>query len=67
MSNIFCCGQFGCDVIGIDDDAQDYAKKQREIWAWEERRKRGEFPPIDEQNEFIEAAYQRYKNISLTA
>ena len=67
MSKIFCCGQGVCDVIVIDDDAQDYAKEQREIWLRKEKRKRGKFPPIDEQNEFVEAAYQRHKNINLTA
>ena len=67
MSKIFCCGQGGCDIIVIDDYAQAYAKEQREIWVKEEKRRKGIFPPIDEQNEFMEAAYQRHKNINLTA
>jgi len=63
MSNLFCCGQFGCDIIEIDDNAMDYAKDERNRWVWDQHRKTGEFPTIDEQSEYIDAAYNRYRNI----
>ena len=63
MSIMFCCGQFGCDIIEIDDDVQKYANEELKKWVWEQHRKRGEFPSIDEQSEYLEAICNRIKNI----
>lgn len=32
-------------------------------WAWKERRKKGDFPSIDEQGEVYDKHYRRHQNI----
>lgn len=63
MSKLFYCGQSGCSVLIIDDEAREYAMAKTKEWAWQQKSKRGEFPSIEEKSEIIEEHYNRYNNI----
>jgi len=62
---MFICGQSGCDAVDIDDAAMAEANEQRKAWARLEKLKRGEFPPIVEQIDYLNAAYKRLTEIRI--
>lgn len=63
MGIIFMCGESGCIAVTYDEEAERYANEERIKWASEIRRRTGKFPTMKEQEDFVEAAINRFQKV----
>jgi len=60
-SKIFICGEDGCDIVFFDRADIERANIQLRQWIEHERRERGDFPPMVEQEIYWAEAMKRIR------